>query len=92
MREIGDVVDVQDKFQTGYSYRISCAYGDVANDKFSPEYAPGEMLAMGVFEGKYINDCENEFPADWYMNARLSDWPDPEINYFGIKSRQPLSV
>ncbi len=50
------------------------------------------MLEMGVFEGKYCNDCREELPSEWYMNARLSDVADPALNYFGVKSRQPLSV
>jgi hypothetical protein len=50
------------------------------------------MLGMGVFEGKYVNDCRDEFPARWYEGAKLSDSPDPKINYFGVKSRQPLAV
>jgi hypothetical protein len=50
------------------------------------------MLEMGVFEGKYLNDCRAEFPADWFAEARLSDRPDIRCNFFGVKSRQPLSV
>lgn len=47
---------------------------------------------MGVFEGKYLNDCRDEFPGDWFGGAKLSDTADPALNYFGVKSRQPLSV
>jgi hypothetical protein len=50
------------------------------------------MLEYGVFEGKYLNDCRNEYPDNWFTNAKLSDTPDPSINYFGIKSRQSLQV
>lgn len=46
---------------------------------------------MGVFEGKYCNDCRNELPLDWFTNAKLSSRPDPSLNYFGLKSRQSLS-
>jgi len=49
------------------------------------------MLEMGVFEGKYINDCTNEFPMEWYTNAKLSDAPDPSINFFGVKSRSSFA-
>ena len=58
---------------------------------FEPKFTPKEMLAMGVFEGRYCNDCKDEFPADWFTEARVSDRPNPELNYFGVKSRKPLS-
>jgi hypothetical protein len=53
------------------------------------------MLSMGVFEGKYLNDCWRELPAEWYVKAagRLAkkDAPaDPTLNRFGIKSRMSL--
>ena len=43
---------------------------------------------MGVFEGKFYNDCTREFPKDWFDHAKLSDAPDASLNYFGIESRQ----
>lgn len=89
---IGDIIHVNDKMQTGYQYRLDEAEGAGFDDGFDPYYTPREMLEMGVFEGKYCNDCRDEFPAAWFENAKLSDRPDPGINYFGIKSRQPLSV
>ena len=50
------------------------------------------MLEMGVFEGKYLNDCKQEFPRVWFDKAKISDTPNENLNYFGVKSRQPLSV
>lgn len=47
---------------------------------------------MGVFEGKYLNDCISEFPAYWFKRARLSHDADCGLNYFGIKSRQSLKT
>ncbi len=89
---IGDWVEVNDRMQSGYSYRLEAPMGAEFAPEFTPHHTPKEMLAMGVFEGKYINDCRGEFPADWYENARLSDRPDASVNYFAVKSRQPLSV
>ena len=89
---IGDIIHVHDKMQTGYAYRLDAATGDCFSDGFGPFHTPAEMLAMGVFEGRYCNDCTDEFPVDWFAHAKLSDRPDPALNYFGIKSRQPLSV
>ena len=92
MYQTGNIVQVDDKFQTGYSYEISHAYGDVETDDFRPFYSPKDMLEMGVFEGKYCNDCTDEFPPEWFSKAKISKVPDPTLNFFGLKSRQPLSV
>ncbi len=88
----GTTITVHDRMQSGYSYPLSAQPGDVATDRFKPHYSPKQMLEMGVFEGKYCTDCRDEFPADWFENAKLSATANPELNYFGIKSRQPLSV
>ena len=86
-------VVVFDKMQKGYRYCLTEPMGLNFDLDFRPELTPKEMLSLGVFEGKYLNDCVNEFPADWFENARLSfDKPDVSCNCFGVKSRQSLSV
>ncbi len=82
-----------------YSYVLTSAPGDLSDTPdFQPAFSPGEMLMMGVFEGKYLNDCVREFPAEWFYGAlaagRLSpEGPNAETcNFFGVGSRQPLSV
>ncbi len=85
-------ITVEDSYQQGYFYYLTAPMGEGFDDGFDPFYTPKEMLSMGVFEGKYINDCRAEFPADWYLGAKVSDEPDASLNYFGVKSRQPLSV
>lgn len=75
--------------QSGYCYTLSAPEGGDFDPEFQPALSPKEMLEMGVFEGKYCND---EFPREWFAIARISDRPDPALNYFGIKSRQPLSI
>ena len=48
------------------------------------------MLALGVFGGKYMTDCREEFPADWFAGAKLSPARrDPSLNYFGVDASQP---
>ena len=85
-------VRVNDKMQSGYEYHLDQPIGRGFDAGFKPHFSPSEMLAMGVFEGKYCNDCRDEFPDDWFENAILSNNADPKLNYFGVKSRQPLSV
>jgi len=81
----------------GYSYVLEAAPGDLEAG-FEPDLTPGEILMLGAFEGRYLNDCITEFPAEWFLGAmqygRLSpEGAAPErCNLFGIKSRQPLSV
>lgn len=89
---VGDIISVNDKMQTGYRYKLVEPSGRNFHPDFRPHYTPKEMLALGVFEGKYINDCRDEFPASWYAKAKISDEADPALNYFEVKSRQSLSV
>lgn len=85
------VIYVHDKMQQGYSYELTEPMGMNFAADFKPELTPQQMLELGVFEGHYLNDCQNEFPPTWFANARLSlDKPDEKINCFHIKSRQPL--
>ena len=89
---VGDIIEVNDKMQTGYSYILVAPVGECKDADFMPFFSPKQMLEMGVFEGKYCNDCTSEYPHEWFKNARISETPDPALNYFGIKSRQPLNV
>ena len=57
---------------------------------FEPFFTPPEMFTLGVFEGKYCNDCRPELPEVWFEGARVSDVADPRLNPFGVKSRQAL--
>ena len=82
---------VYDKMQQGYEYCASAPVGAVFSFDFRPELTPKEMLELGVFEGHYLNDCQNEFPAEWFEKAKLSaDKPDITKNCFLIKSRMSL--
>ncbi len=80
-----------------YSYTLDATPGELPTD-FRPDLTPGEMLMLGVFEGKYLNDCIREFPAEWFLGAMLTDrlspeGPNPErCNLFGVKSRLPLTA
>ena len=51
------------------------------------------MLELGVFCGKYLTDCRDEFPANWFARAKLSpSGRDCSLNYFGVDASRPLSV
>jgi hypothetical protein len=91
MYSIGDTVIVADRMQRDYRYEIAAPAGADFMQGFTPHFTPAEMLAMGVFEGKYCNDCRGELPTGWFARARIAERPDPALNCFGVKSRQPLS-
>jgi hypothetical protein len=84
-------VVVYDKMQEGYRYqRVAKPGSDFAED-FRPELKPSEMLELGVFGGKYMTDCQQEFP-DWYERAQLSsEKKDPSLNFFGIDASLSLA-
>lgn len=85
-------VVVHDRMQQGYIYLLTEMSGRNFHPDFDPELTPRQMLKMGVFGGKYMTDCRNEFPASWFKEAKLcSDQHDPELNFFGINASKPLS-
>ena len=87
------IVRVTDKMQRGYRYVLAAPIGRNFDPEFRPELTPKEMLALGVFCGKYMTDCGKEFPASWFAHARLSpSGRDRSLNYFGVDASQPLSV
>lgn len=87
----GKVIRVDNIMQKNYTYRLSEDPGKNFDPKFTPKYTPGQMLKMGVFEGKYCNDQIFEFPKEWYFLDKMSpEAPDPSKNYFKIKSRQSI--
>jgi hypothetical protein len=84
---------VNDKMQKKYRYEIVAPVGKNFDPEFRPDLTPKEMLALGVFGGKYLNDCRKEFPVSWFKGAKLnSERHDPKLNYFGVNASQPLSV
>src|ERR1700749_4918010 len=74
-------VVVNDRMQHGYVYALDAPAGRSFDAEFRPELTPKQMLALGVFGGKYMTDCRDEFPASWFARARLSpDRRDPSLN------------
>lgn len=93
MRRKKKVIIVNDKMQKRYKYTLVEPMGKNFYPEFKPELTPKQMLRMGIFGGKYMTDCEKEFPKDWFEKVKLcKKRHDPELNYFGINASQPLSV
>ena len=86
------VVTVNDRMQRGYRYQRTARPGRDFDPEFTPELTPAEMLELGVFCGKYLTDCRDEFPAGWFEKARLSPaGNDCSLNYFGVQAGKPLA-
>lgn len=86
-------VIVNDLMQQGYAYYLTEPAGKNFHPAFTPELTPKQMLRMGVFGGKYMTDCGDEFPGDWFAGAKLChERHAPELNHFGVNASQPLSV
>src|SRR3954469_11189265 len=82
---------VHDKMQSRYVYWRTKPMGSEFRSDFNPELTPRQMLALGVFGGKYMTDCRKEFPASWFARARLSpDRHRAAFNHFGVNASQPL--
>jgi hypothetical protein len=93
----GTKITVYDKMQKGYTYVLEENPGNDFHPEFKPAYTPAEILEMGAFEGKYMNDCVLEFPKEWFLPAikkgkLCPEGANPSINQFRVKSRQNLDV
>ena len=86
-------VEVNDLMQKKYVYYRTKPVGRGFRFDFRPQLSPKQMLRLGVFGGKYMNDCRSEFPKDWFTRAKLSRTRhNPALNFFGVNASQPLSV
>ena len=93
---VGDTIHVNNKMEKGYSYTLEEPPGKNFAEGFTPYKTPGEILALGAFGGKYLNDCLLEFPKEWFIHALEEDTLSPgktdiDKNFFKIDSRLPLS-
>lgn len=50
-----DVI-VNDRMQQGYRYLLTRPAARCFDPEFSPDLTPKQMLALGVFGGKYMTD------------------------------------
>lgn len=83
---------INDKMQSGYIYNLTEKIGKNFDESFNPELTPKEMLMLGVFGGKYMTDCRDEFPRDWFHNAKLSLCKkNTDLNFFKVDASLPLA-
>jgi len=88
----GSRVEVNDWMQQGYVYELTEPAGRNFHPDFEPQLTPKQMLQLGVFGGKYMTDCGEEFPTSWFESAKLCpERHNPTLNFFGINASQPLS-
>jgi hypothetical protein len=86
-------VTVRDRMQKGYRYFRTEPPGRNFQPDFKPELTPKQMLALGVFGGKYMTDCRKEFPGAWFRGAKLSPGRhDARLNFFNVRASQPLAL
>lgn len=89
------IITVNNKMQKGYKYILSEPMGKNFSPDFKPDLTPKEMLALGVFGGRYMRDCKKEYPRDWFTKAKLHKegvaGHDKNLNFFKVDASQPLS-
>lgn len=84
---------ISDLMQKKYRYALTARVGKDFDPAFKPELTPKQMLELGVFGGKYMTDCQKEFPKSWFKKAKLcSEKHDAKLNYFKVNASQPLAV
>src|ERR1044072_6093747 len=86
-------VVVNDLMQQDYAYFLTEPAGKNFHPDFHPQLTPPQMLRLGVFGGKYMTDCRDEFPASWFAQAKLCpERHDPGLNYCGVNASQSLAT
>ena len=86
-------VIITDRMQRGYVYWRTEPVGRNFAPGFTPDLTPKEMLRLGIFGGKYMTDCQEEFPRSWFARARLcAERHDARLNCFGVNASQSLAV
>jgi hypothetical protein len=86
-------VVVNDRMQRNYIYYRTEPSGRNFAADFRPQLTPREMLALGVFGGRYMTDCRREFPRSWFARAKLCPTHhDAKLNCFGVNASQSLAT
>lgn len=92
MRKKEKIIVVNDKMQKNYRYKLTESSGRNFNSEFKPELTPKEMLNLGIFCGRYLRDCQKEFPASWFQQAKFAkEKANCDLNFFKVNASMPLS-
>jgi len=87
---------VNNKMQKGFTYICTEAVGKNFSKDFKPDLKPMEMLELGVFGGRYMRDCQSEYPKSWFQKAKLHKegvlGHNKNLNYFHVDASQSLSI
>jgi len=84
---------VNDLMQKNYVYYLTEPEGENFDPEFKPELTPKEMLQLGVFGGKYMTDCKEEFPKSWFKKVNLChEFHNAKLNYFKVNASESLQV
>jgi hypothetical protein len=57
-------IGFSDTIQSDDTYEVVAPIGAGFDARFQPFHTPPDLVAMGVFEDKYCNDCSGEFPKE----------------------------
>lgn len=86
-------ITANDTIQKNYQYVCGEPVGKNFDSEFKPDITPKEMLELGIFGGKYMTDCKDEYPKNWFTHAKFSnEGYDKNLNFFKVKASQCLSV
>ena len=86
-------IAVNDRMQRGFVYLRTEPPGRNFAPEFTPDLTPRQMLRLGVFGGRLMTDCRDEFPASWFTQAKLaSGRRRATVNYFKVNASRSLAV
>lgn len=96
VKSVKKTIIVNDSMQADYRYELTAPIGRNFHPDFRPELSPKQMLALGVFGGRYLRDCRQEFPASWFKTAKLHPDGQPghdrRLNFFQVDASQSLAI
>jgi hypothetical protein len=85
---------VNNIMQKGYTYELTKPVGKEFDIEFKPELTPIEMLRLGIFGGIYMRDCRDEYPKEWFFDAKFANGKkrEEELNFFKVNASQSLKI